>query len=323
MSTMAGAPKRISDLIFEYRFTPGQLGQQKSLYIQYTPLVQESTDTFSDVNQLSGSLAMNWENLPFTIQQKLETLERLIITILPSYEIDVGRSTALSLGPLINEIFCIYYTKPPTGIPSQLIAIYFFSTQPNNKTQKNLEWNSLSRSQQLVVSNVTSWVKKQAWEDLTNRIREIRGKPAEAIRRHKAFLSYKRRGKAEQMAETIAHRLSQQNIEVWFDNWEIKVGDSVTGKIGRGFKGIDACLVFIERQYSSSEWCTKEMNTALTKAINEKIVVIPILVEYCEMPELIKDLKPVYLIKPSASDFEDKLTEITDAIYKVDLNPYR
>ena len=136
-------------------------------------------------------------------------------------------------------------------------------------------------------------------------------------------MSYKQQSKAEPVADTIANRLSKQNIDVWFDKWEIKAGDSVPGKIGTGFKNIDACLVFLESQYGSSDWCTKEMNTALARAISENLTVIPILVEDCAIPELLKDLKRIYLKEPNATGFEQKLTEITDAIYKVDLNPYR
>ncbi len=319
----AASPRKISDLSFGYDFYAEEKGENfLCLNIRYTPLIQETDGRFSEVSQLSGYASVDWgRNLPPEIYQKLETLRRVVMSFLPSYEINVGGS--LKIQPTIREIFCNYYTKPPKGIPSQLSVIYFFSTAPNQTTQANLEWDSLSRSQQLVIKNVASWVKKQAWEGLANRIRAISGQPAGAIRAHKVFVSYKRRSKAESDAENVAHRLSQQSITVWFDKWEIKAGDSVTGKIGEGFKDCDACLVFLESQYSSSGWCTKEMNTALTKAIKENFTVIPILVEDCDMPELLKDLKPVHLKDPSATEFEQILAEITDAIYKVDLNPYR
>lgn len=313
----------IVDLSFGYDFHAEEKGENfLCLNIKYTPLIQETDGRFSDVSQLSGNVSVDWgRNLPPEIEQKLETLQRVVMPFLPSYEINVGGS--LNIQPTIRGIFCHYYTNPPKGIPSQLSVLYFFSTARNQTTQVNLEWDSLSRSQQLVVSNVASWVKKQAWEDLANKMREISGQPAQATRGHKVFLSYKRRSKAESIAETMAHRLSQQNISVWFDKWEIKAGDSVAGKIGEGFKAGDACLVFLDRQYSSSDWCTKEMNTALTKAINENFTVIPLLVEDCDKPELLKELRPIYLKEPSADQFEQVLSEITDAIYKVDLNPYR
>ena len=319
------SPRRVSDLSFSWQFYP-ENKSENFLYlgIQYCPLIQNADRTYSEISQLSGQFNLDWGGqLPLEIKQKLDAFERVVVPLLPSYEIGMTGSTPLTAKPAIREIFCNYFTKPPIGIPSQLSVLYYFPIQPKMSTQLNLEWNSLSRSQQLVVSNVTSWVKKQIWEDLAKRIREISGHPAEAIRGHKVFLSYKRRSKAELVAETIAHRLSQQYIEVWFDKWEIKAGDSVPGKIGEGFKNSDVCLIFLEAQYSSSDWCTKEMNTALTKALDEGFSIIPILVEDCEKPELLKDLKHIYLKEPSAPEFEQKLAEITDAIYKVDLNPYR
>jgi len=319
------SPRRISNFTFEYLVYPeNKTENYLYLIIQYCPLVQENDETYLEVSQLSGTVNIDWgEKLPPEIKQKLNTLERVVMPLLPSYEMNVGGSGSLRLQPVIRQIFCTYFTKPSTGIPSQIGVIYYFPTQPNQTTQLNLEWDSLSRSQQLAVSNITAWVKQQAWEHLAYKIREISGQPAQATRAHKAFISYKRRSKAEPVADTIAHRLSLQHIEVWFDKWEIKAGDSVPGKIGEGFKDSDACLVFLESQYSSSDWCTKEMNTALTKAINENFTVIPILVEDCDMPELLKDLKHVYLKELTANEFEQKLAEITDAIYKVDLNPYR
>lgn len=318
------SPRRVADLSFLWNFYPEDK-KENFIYlgIRYRPLIQNADETYSDISQLSGDFNLDWgEQLPLEIKQKLDTLERVVAPLLPSYEINVTGSIPLTIAPIINQIFCHYLTKPPAGTPSQLGVIYYFPTKPNEHTQLNLEWDSLSRSQQLVVSNVTSWVKKRAWEDLAKRIREISGQPAEAVRGHKVFLSYKKQSKAETVADIIAHRLSQQNIKVWFDKWEIKVGDSVPGRIGEGFKNSDACLIFLESQYSSSDWCTKEMNTALAKAINEGFTIIPILVEDCEKPELLKDLKHIYLKEPGATEFEQKLAEITDAIYKIDLNPY-
>lgn len=318
------SPKRISDLRFEYQFLPEhEIENYLAVSISYCPLIREEDGSFYEAIQLSGHLDVDWQQLPAEISQKLRSLERVIASFLPTYEMNTASSSSLKIQSTIRSIFCTYFTKPPTGIPSQLSAVYYFSTQPNKPTQLDLKWDSLSRSQQLVVNNVATWVKRQAWEDLANKIRAISGQPAQTVRSHKAFLSYKQRSKAEQVAETIAHRLSQQRIEVWFDKWEIRAGDSVTGKIGEGFKECDACLVFLESQYSSSDWCTKELNTALTKAIQERLTVIPILVEDCQKPELLKDLRHINLKEPTASELEQRLTEITDAIYKVDLNPYR
>ena len=322
--TKAASPRTVSDLLLSYHFYPQNRGENfLSLHIGYKPLIEEADGTFSVVIQLSGTYDLDWGDLPPEIIQKLETLERILVSFLPSYQVSIASINSLKVGPIIREIICMYRTSPPVRIPDQLAILYFFRTQPKQTSQENIKWDSLSRSQQLVVSNITSWVKKQAWQNLANRIREISRQPAHVSREYKVFLSYKRGSQAESTAETIAHRLSQQNMNVWFDKWEIKAGDSVVGKIEEGFKEGDACLVFLDRQYGSSDWCTKEMNTALTKAINENFTIIPILAEECEKPELLKELRHIYLKDPSADQFEQALSEVSDAIYKVDLNPYR
>ncbi len=324
-SRKAASSRRILDLEFGYNFyIRSWAGRQNELNIFYTPLTQEDDGNFFDVVQLSGRIRLaDWTQLPLEICQKLGTLEKVVAPLLRSYEIDVDNRESLKIVPTIDEILVHYLTKPPIGMPSQLSIRYAFQAAPGQISQVDISWDSLSRSQQLVVSNIASWVKKQAWEDLANRIRAISGQPGQRPRGHKVFLSYKKLSKAEQVADTIAQRLSEQGMEVWFDKWEIKAGDSVVGKIGEGFKECDACLILLESRYSSSDWCTKEMNTALAKALNEKFTVIPILVDDCEKPELLKDLKHIDLKEPTAAEFEQKLSEITDAVYKVDLNPYR
>jgi len=318
------SPRRISDLIFSFSFhSLHDVKRSPALYVQYSPLILDVNGSLSEVQMLFGDFALVWEKLPSGIHQKLETLEKVVATLLPSYEVDAMRSGPLALEATIRGVECEYRTKPPENRPSHLTVEYSFPTQPNHCDRTDFEWESLSRSQQLVVSNIASWVKKQAWEHLANKVREVIGRPPLERRSHKAFISYKKNSSAEQVAENIANRLAQQGINVWFDKWEIKAGDSVTGKLGEGFKGSDACLVFLSHEYDESKWCTKEMNTALAKAIGENLTIIPSLVEACNVPELLKELKRVDFIGPTATEFEQKLQEITDAIYKVDLNPYR
>ncbi len=316
-------PRKISVLEFGYEFCTGRnVGVKKSVVINYCPLVQDERGNFTEVGQLSGQVRLeDWGRVPPELSQKLEALEKVCTTLLPSYEVDVDGT--LRIEAIITEIFSNYYTKPPVEIPDQLSVMYLFPIGSRGATQENLKWESLSRSQQLLVSNVASWVKQQAWVDLANKIKLLSGQPIQAAKGHRVFLSYKQQSISAPIAQTVAHRLSQQHITVWFDEWEIKAGDSIVGKIGEGFKNSDACLIFLDSRYSSSDWCTKEMNTALTKAITENLTVIPVLVEDCAKPELLKDLKHVYLKDPSAPEFERRLGEITDAIYKVDLNPYR
>jgi hypothetical protein len=321
----SSSPKRIFDLLFSFNLH--SLHDTKEgpwLYLQYYPLIQDDNGNLSEVHMLLGDFALEVGKLPDGIRQKLETLEKVVATLLPSYEVDAMHSAHLTLEATIRGVECEYGTKPPENRPSHLSVEYSFPTQPNYINRTDFQWESLSRSQQLVVSNIASWVKKQAWEHLANKVRKVSGQPSLESRSHQVFISYKKNSNAEAVAELVSNRLAQkERIGVWFDKWEVRAGDSIPGKIGEGFKGSDACLIFLSHEYDRSNWCTKEMNTALAKAISENLTIIPSLVEACNVPELLKDLKRVDFIKPTAPAFEQKLQEITDAIYKVDLNPYR
>lgn len=293
------------------------------LDINYAPLIDKPEGGFSEVSVLSGNFVIEWDKLPTRICQKIKNLERLLNAFLVTYKIPNKRDSPLLVEANIIEIQCYYNSIPVTQIPSQLRTYYHFPIQPSSSYNVDVAWKSLSSSQQLVVRNLSSWVKKASWKDLAKRIKESKGQTVNESRYYKVFVSYKRNSKAEKFADTITKRLSQEDIDVWFDKWEIKAGDSIPGKIGEGFKDSDACLIFLNREYSESEWCTMEMNIALTKAKTEGLTIIPCIVEKCDVPELLKVHKRVEFIKQTQAKFETKFTEITDAIYKVDLNPYR
>jgi len=170
---------------------------------------------------------------------------------------------------------------------------------------------------------IATWDRLLATSRLMNRVKVANKQSVVESIPKKVFISYKKQSKSENIAEKIAHKLSQKGIEVWFDKWEITAGDSIPGKIEEGFTNIDACIIFINREYSMSAWCTKEMNTAITKGINETLKIIPSLVENCCVPELLKDQRRVDFINPTQDEFEAKFKEITNSIFKVDPNPYR
>jgi TIR domain len=48
------------------------------------------------------------------------------------------------------------------------------------------------------------------------------------------FISYSSKDKP--IVEKIVGHLSAMNISLWFDKWEIKVGDSIARKINEGIK---------------------------------------------------------------------------------------
>ena len=90
VETMATSNRRISDLNFGYQFyLKDRADNYLCLVINYLPLIQLKNGTYSKIGQLSGNFSVDWGELPSEIISKLETLERIIASFLPSYEINV------------------------------------------------------------------------------------------------------------------------------------------------------------------------------------------------------------------------------------------
>lgn len=52
--------------------------------------------------------------------------------------------------------------------------------------------------------------------------------------KYDAFLSHSSKDKA--VVRDVAERLRGDGVEVWFDEWEIKAGDSIPAKIEEGLE---------------------------------------------------------------------------------------
>jgi hypothetical protein len=82
----------------------------------------------------------------------------------------------------------------------------------------------------------------------------------------------------------------KNRIRVWLDKWEMQPGDSLIDKIQNGLTESSFLLVVLSKNSVQSEWCKKELNSGLMRELNEKkVVVIPILLEDCEIPLFLQE----------------------------------
>jgi formylglycine-generating enzyme required for sulfatase activity len=102
------------------------------------------------------------------------------------------------------------------------------------------------------------------------------------------FISYS--SKDRDFAERLATDLRASGAGVWFDQWEIKVGDSIAQKINDGIHDNDYLAVVLSPDSVASAWVRKELNVAMMKELNRRsVVVLPILYRDCKIPSLIAD----------------------------------
>ena len=117
------------------------------------------------------------------------------------------------------------------------------------------------------------------------------GMPATAKCR-RVFLSH---NKADvEVARTIGAHLSLAGLDVWFDEWVIKAGDSIPGRLNEGLLEFDTFLLLWSAQASHSKWVEQELNSAVMRAMNQHTArVIPCTLDRTPLPPLVGDRKPI------------------------------
>jgi hypothetical protein len=90
--------------------------------------------------------------------------------------------------------------------------------------------------------------------------------------------------------DELGANLFKNQVHVWMDRWELKVGDSLTRKIQDAIQGADAMIVVLSNTSVESEWCKRELTAGLVRELEEKrVVVLPAIIDDCAIPLFLKD----------------------------------
>jgi hypothetical protein len=93
-------------------------------------------------------------------------------------------------------------------------------------------------------------------------------------------------------AREIALFLVAENVNVWFDEWEIAAGDSIVEQINEGLKDASHFIILWSAHSSSSHWVRRELQSTLAQGIaHGRPRVLPIVLDDTPLPRLIADLK--------------------------------
>lgn len=105
-----------------------------------------------------------------------------------------------------------------------------------------------------------------------------------------AFVSHNKADK--EPAREIAIFLGAEDINIWFDEWEISAGDSIVEQINSGLRGCTHFLILWSTNAATSNWVRRELQSTLAKAIETGVPrVLPIVLDDTGLPELISDIQ--------------------------------
>ena len=102
------------------------------------------------------------------------------------------------------------------------------------------------------------------------------------------FISYNHQDK--KFAHSLAANLVRVRHSVWIDTWEMAAGESLIEKIQGAVGEADALIAIISSSSVESEWCKRELNSAIMRELQEKrVLIIPCIVDECEIPVFLRE----------------------------------
>src|SRR5260370_14323166 len=94
------------------------------------------------------------------------------------------------------------------------------------------------------------------------------------------------------IASQLASFIQTHGAEVWLDQWEIKVGDSIVQKINDGLSSASHLAILLSRDSVTKPWVTKELSSALMRQLSDRSTrVLPVRLDDSPIPAILADVR--------------------------------
>ena len=111
----------------------------------------------------------------------------------------------------------------------------------------------------------------------------------------------------------FARRLYDNGLEVWYDAWSLRPGDSLTNRIfDIALASTDVLVVVLSVNSITSKWVRQELNTATIQRIEGRCRIIPVVLDGVEVPTPLLDT--VYQKIPDTSSYDREFDRIMAGI---------
>jgi hypothetical protein len=123
------------------------------------------------------------------------------------------------------------------------------------------------------------------------------------------FISHRKAD--DQEAERLANEIRTAGHEVWLDEWNIGLGDSIVEKMNEGLEGATYVVVCYSSSNVTSAWMGREWYSALSRQLNGAgVKLLPVKLTDGEPPAILADLRYADLVK----DWSKGVTELLNTI---------
>ncbi len=104
------------------------------------------------------------------------------------------------------------------------------------------------------------------------------------------FVSHNQRDK--NTAREIALFLAAEGINVWFDEWKIPAGRSITASVSDALETTTHLILLWSKNARKSNWVRRELFAAASRSVETgKLTLIPVRLDSTPLPTLLRDIK--------------------------------
>ncbi len=109
-------------------------------------------------------------------------------------------------------------------------------------------------------------------------------------------------------ARQIAQFLKGMGSAVWFDEWEIRVGESIVQRIDSALSEVTHLLLLLSQNSVDKAWVKKEFSSALMRQLSDNsISILPLRLDNGPVPAILADIK-----------YADARVKMEQALYEIE-----
>lgn len=165
--------------------------------------------------------------------------------------------------------------------------------------------NPLPEIREASIASVPSLVRNVPPQGLQN---------ADADVEYDVFISHASEDKDE-IVRPLAYALQNKGLRVWYDEFELKIGDSLRRKIDRGLANSHFGIVVLSKSFISKGWTNYELDGIITRANTGEQVLLPIWHNITKKEVI--DYSPSLADKVARNTASYTIEEIADEIAEV------
>jgi hypothetical protein len=127
---------------------------------------------------------------------------------------------------------------------------------------------------------------------------------------HNMLIFISHSSKDKEVARKIKRELELLGLQVWLDEANIRVGQSIPNEIAEAINECSVFCLLISQTSKDSSWVKRELNSFMSYLISGKADIVPCRLEDVEMPIFINDVK----YADFSNSFNEGMGQLIDAV---------